>query len=218
MKDQSWFDISIPLDSRLVIWPGDPPLKTWLAGQIDPLSGSTSNITAASLSLHSGTHIDAPCHYIQGGKGVEEIPLQACLGPARLLFHAPDRHITAKDLESMNLEGVERILLGTTNADRLRSSQFSDDYVALLPDAASWLAERGFRLVGIDYLSIGPPGPPGDEVHRILLEAGVVILEGIVPEGLEPGDYELAALPLLVPGSDGAPARAAVRPLGSLGL
>ena len=145
---------------------------------------------------------------------MEQIPLQACLGPARLLVHAPDRHITARDLDSMDLEGVERVLLGTTNAGRLRASRFSGDYVALLPDAASWLVERGIRLVGIDYLSIGPPGPPGDEVHRILLGAGVVILEGIVLEGLEPGEYELAALPLLVPGSDGAPVRAAVRPLG----
>jgi arylformamidase len=211
-----WIDVSRPLDPRrLLVWPGDPPLEISLLARLDPrpAAGSPYNITVARLCLHSGTHIDAPRHAVPGGKGAEEIPLGACAGPARLVRHVPDRHIGRADLAGRDLRGVERLLLATTNAARAESDGFREDYVALLPDAARFLVETGVRLVGIDYLSIGPRGREGEEVHRILLQAEVVVLEGLVLKGLEPGDYELVAFPLAFVGSDGAPVRAALRPL-----
>jgi len=216
MAEGRWIDVSRPLDpARLLVWPGDPPLRAWLVSRIDPHSsgGSSANVTAASLSLHSGTHIDAPRHYIPGGKAAEEIPLEACIGPARLLHHAPRRHLTASDLAAQLIAGARRILLRTSSTGATQS-RFAEDYLALLPQAARRLVEEGIRLVGIDSPSIGPPGPEGEETHRILLEAEVVVLEGLVLEGLPAGDYELVALPVAVWGSDGAPVRAAVRPLG----
>jgi arylformamidase len=134
------------------------------------------------------------------------------VGPARLVRHLPDRHLEAADLAAVGIEKVERLLLATTNGARLRDPWFHPDYVALRSDAARRLVDAGIRLVGIDYLSIGPMGPEGEEVHRILLEAGVVVLEGLVLESLPPGDYDLIALPLAVRGSDGAPVRAVLRP------
>lgn len=229
MNISGWMDISRPLEpGKTVVWPGDLPFSTWLTATMDPgpdpsgteagspegASGrprSPANVTAACLSLHTGTHIDAPRHFIPGGKGIDGIPIEACIGPARLIHHSLDRPIHAADIGGMPLEGAERVLFRTTNAARGRRPEFAEDYVALLPEAARVLVRKGIRLVGIDYLSVGPPGPPGDEVHRILLGAEVVILEGLILEGLEPGDYDLVALPLSVPGSDGAPVRAALR-------
>jgi len=215
-RETGWIDVSVPLDpGRLVVWPGDPPLRTWLVAGIDPdpRAGSPANVSAASLCLHAGTHLDAPCHYLPGGPAVEAIPLETCVGRARLVRHPHDRHLEAADLASLGLEGVERLLLATTNGARSKDARFHPDYVALRSDAARWVVGAGIRLVGIDYLSIGPLGPEGEEVHRILLEAGVVVLEGLVLADLPAGDYELIALPLAVKGSDGGPVRAAVRPL-----
>lgn len=208
-----WLDVTKPLDpARLEVWPGDPPLRSWLVSRIDPGSpeGGSANVTAASLSLHSGTHIDAPCHFIPGGKAAEEIPIEACIGPARLVRHAHLRHLTAADLEAQQARGCPRLIIAAAAAGAVPSLE---RYHALLPGAARWLVKEGVRLVGIDSPSIGPPGPEGEEVHRILLAAEVVVLEGLVLSGLAPGDYELAALPLAIRGSDGAPVRAAMRPL-----
>ena len=209
-----WIDVSRPLEpGKLPAWPGDPAPSIWLADRIDPARGSHSNVSAASFCLHWGTHIDAPRHYFAEGRAIEGISLDRCIGPARVIHHIPPRNLTAADLDRAGLDGVERLLIRTASSAWPPEAIFRPEYPALLPDAARSLVDRKVLLVGIDYLSIGPPGPAGDEVHRILLGAGVVILEGLLLGEVEPGDYEMVAMPLLVPGSDGAPVRAVIRPM-----
>jgi arylformamidase len=214
MKSGPWTDVSRPLEpGKLPVWPGDPTPSIWLADRIDPARGGHSNVSAASFCLHWGTHVDAPRHFFAEGRAIENISLERCIGPARVIHHFPERNLSAADLDRAGLDGVERLLIRTACSAWPSDGVFRPDYPSLLPDAARFLVERKIRLVGIDYLSIGPPGPPGDEVHRILLGAEVVILEGLLLREIEPGDYEMVALPLLVSGSDGAPVRAVIRPV-----
>ncbi|MGD0014564.1 MAG: cyclase family protein, partial [Bryobacteraceae bacterium] len=213
MKNTSaWIDISVPLHPAMVVWPGDAPPRFERVAAI--ALGAPNNTTAASFCLHTGTHVDAPLHCLEGGAGVERMPLEATIGPARIIGIRTRRAITAADLQAHRIRRGERILFKTHNSALWRSAEFSRDYVHLAKDAAELLAARGVRTVGIDYLSIGAPNEEGGAVHRILLRAGVWIIEGLDLSRIPPGRYELVCLPLRVPGADGAPARAAVRRAG----
>lgn len=213
MKNTSaWLDISVPLHPAMLVWPGDPPPRFERVTAI--ALGEPNNTTAASFCLHTGTHVDAPLHCLEGGAGVERMPLEAMIGPARIIGLRARRAITAADLKAHRIRRGERILFKTRNSALWRSAEFSRDYVHLAKDAAELLAARGVRTGGIDYLSIGAPNEEGGAVHRILLGTGVWIIEGLDLSRLAPGRYELVCLPLRVPGADGAPARAAVRRAG----
>jgi arylformamidase len=202
-------DVTAPLREDLPTWPGEEGLRRRLVK--DWSRGDTSSVSHLSLGAHTGTHVDAPAHFLEGGGGIDTLPPDALVGPAVVArLEGVGKTIGAVDLEAAVPEGVERLLLKTRNSGwSAADTSFREDFVALDPSAAEWCLSRGLRLVGIDYLSIEPfgSGRHGHPVHRVLLGAQVVIVEGLDLVGVEPGSYVVAALPLAVPGSDGAPAR-----------
>jgi arylformamidase len=206
------FDISRPLDARMPGWPGETPFhreqKTSVA------AGDAAIVSNLTGCAHTGTHVDAPAHFIDGGAGLAELPLEPWIGPCRVVRHEEDRDVTGADLDGWGLDGVERLLLSTPNAARWEDAPaFREDYLAIDAGAARWVVERGIKLIGIDYLSIETFEGGDFPVHRTLLGAGVAILEGVRLEHVEPGDYELIALPLPVSDGDGSPVRAILRTL-----
>ena len=201
------YDVTVPLRPDMPTYPGEP------APRLEPLKliakGNSANVTAVSFGAHSGTHVDAPHHFIDGAATIDQLPLEALVGPARVLELTGVERITAAHLESSTLPaGSQRLLLKTRNSRLWSDSQFHSDFVHITPDAAHWLVDHGYRLVGIDYLSIEQFRSPTHEVHKTLLAAGVVILEGLDLRQVPPGDYFLIFLPLRLVGGDGAPARA----------
>ncbi len=197
----------------MLTYEGDPPVVCKPFSAVQRGRPDTCSVTELSLSSHSGTHVDAPCHFVLGGAGVDEVPLSDLCGPARVvdLTKGP-RTIDAETLESLSLDGVERLLLKTSNGDLL-DEPFTTDYAHLGLSGATWVRDHGLRLVGIDYLSVEAPGSSGFPVHHTLLEAEppVIIVEGLDLRPVEAGDYDLCVLPLCLAGGDGAPARAMVR-------
>ncbi len=210
---RAWIDISRPLGSGTVVWPGDPPVRV---ERISTLAGGgESNLSVISTCLHAGTHVDSPLHVLEGGLSVASMPLDALVGPARVIATHGLKAIQARELQPLRIRRGERVLFKTRGSGRRwRAPDFCPDYVYLAPDAAALLAEREVRAVGIDYLSIGARGEEGCEVHRVLLRAGVWIIEGLDLAPARPGRYDLICLPLKVLGADGAPARAILRPRG----
>jgi arylformamidase len=206
-----WIDISVPLRSGMVVWPGDPPVRI---ERISALAeGAVANVSAVSMGMHTGTHVDAPLHFLDDGPGMAEMPLDALTGPARVIRIRNPRAIGARDIERLRIRRGERILFKTRNSARCwRAKRFCDDYVHLARDAAACLVRHGIRAVGIDYLSIGAPNEAGYLVHRMLLGAGIWIVEGLDLSSAPPGRCDLVCLPLKAPGADGAPARAMLRP------
>jgi arylformamidase len=192
-------DVSVPLRPGMVVWEGDPLVSFHRAASLE--AGDVANITTLELGSHSGTHVDAPLHFLSDGAGVDRLPLEALVGPALVVsLEHVEGLVTAADLDFP--AGTERLLLKTSNSRLWESDEFVADHVTVAPDAARLLVDRDVRLVGIDYLSIGSP-----ETHRILLGAGVVALEGLDLRAVEPGSYQLVALPLRLVDVDGAPAR-----------
>jgi arylformamidase len=190
-------DISVPLREGMVTYPGDPVVRLERAASI--ADGDVVNLTRLDFGLHSGTHVDAPVHFIDDGTGVDEIPLDALVGPCHVV-EVPD--LSASSVATAP-EGAERVLFKTPNSELWSRDEFSEDFAMLDGAAATLLVERGVRLVGVDYLSVGD-----EAAHRALLGAGVVPVEGLDLRGVEPGRYELVCLPIHIVGADGAPARA----------
>ena len=208
----AWIDVTVPIRSGMVVFEGDPPVR--LERTADMASGAVANVSRLDFGVHTGTHMDAPVHFIPGAPGAEAIPIDAMLGRAAVIdatHLAGD--IDAAALASLDMpDGIDRIVLKTANSRLWEQASFSRDFIGITEDAARELVRRGTRLVGIDYLSIAPFGNPAP-THVALLEAGVVILEGLDLRRVGAGLYELVCLPLLIPGSDGAPTRALLRPL-----
>jgi arylformamidase len=170
--------------------------------------GDSANVTALSLGSHTGTHVDAPHHFLDGRSTVEAMALEALVGPADVIELTEKRHITAGDLEAASIpDGTNRLLFKTPNSRFWNDDKFHQDFVGLTGDAAQWLVDRGFVLAGIDYLSIERFGSPEHEVHKTLLAANVIIVEGLDLRAVPPGTYTIACAPLKVVGADGAPAR-----------
>lgn len=207
-------DVSIPLTQGMLHFPGEPGPTYDLVKALG--RGDPADVSSVTMAVHSGTHVDAPCHFIPGAGGVDSIPPDACIGPCRVLEIPGDPHVSADALEAVvGAAWPERILLRTRNSSRQtpcwNQGSFTEDFAALAPDAAALMVERGVRLVGIDYLSMEPFGVVEPTTHLTLLGAGVVILEGLDLRRVDPGDYELICLPALMPGLDGAPARTMLR-------
>ncbi len=199
------YDVSLAIYSGMLVWPGNPPVKLEDVRAI--AKGGSSNISRLSLGSHTATHIDAPRHFIDGAAGVDAIDNNVLLGPARL-FCLPDvNRIDRRLLEGLDLDGVSRLLLSSGNSIRLRKQEFDRGYGYLTEDGAEYLVGRNIKLVGVDYLSIEEYKNPGNPVHKILLAAAIVIVEGLDLEGVPPGNYELICLPLKIKNGDGAPAR-----------
>jgi len=201
-------DITVSLSAELPIYPEDPPIVITPWNSIS--GGDSCNLSQISLSTHSGTHIDAPRHFIDSGASVDAVPLGALLGNALVVEIPGVKEIGRHDLERLRIKGAERVLLKTDNSKLWKQTGFVKEYVALSVEAARYLVEAGVKLVGIDYLSVESFEGNG-EVHRLLLENGVVILEGVTLADVAPGEYELICLPLKIKGGDGAPVRALLR-------
>ena len=208
---QRVYDVTVPLSSSLPAWPGEPRFEAQRIQRIE--DGHPANVTRITASVHSGTHVDAPRHFLDDGAAVDELPLEALIGPARVVGIGDPRAITAAELRRHRFRRGERVLFRTRNSERPWPGRpFTRRFVAVTLDAAKLLAARGVSTVGVDYVSVGVPGPEGNEVHRILGRAGICVIEGLRLAGVRPGRYDLCCLPLRIPGGDGAPARAALRP------
>jgi len=200
------YDVSVPLRPGMPTYAGEPGPALDFQKLI--ARGDSANVSVLSLGSHTGTHVDAPHHFLDGQSTVEAIVLDALIGPVRVVEHAEARHITAADLAAASIPtGTTRLLLKTPNGDFWDHDDFHTDFVGLTGDAARWLANRGFVLVGIDYLSIERFRSPDHKVHKTLLEAGVIIVEGLDLRKVPAGDYTIACAPLKVVGAEGAPAR-----------
>lgn len=202
------YDISLTISPTLPVWPGDPPVKMTQTENMD--SGAEYNLTRLDISAHTGTHVDAPHHFLNDGRTVETLPLDLLTGPCYVV-QLPDEinEINAETLERMSLPmGMPRILFGTRNSKLWAQgqNQFKEDFVAISEDGAEWLVAYGIKLVGVDYLSVAPYS---DSVptHQVLLRAGVIALEGVNLSQVPRGFYDLYCLPLKLAGADGAPAR-----------
>lgn len=196
-------DISIPLSEKTIVYPGNPKIEI----KEIKSEASKSIISKITSGSHNGTHIDAPRHAIEEGKSIDMMPLDVFMGPCRVIDCTRDVGSVLKDTLELNaiFEG-ERILLKTTNSLR-GYSEFYHDFVYLSSDGASYLAEVGVTLVGIDYLSIKQKGSTDNRPHTVLLEQDIPIIEGIDLSKVEPGNYKIIAFPLKYMDIDGAPAR-----------
>jgi arylformamidase len=203
-----FIDISVTVDDRVPLWPGDPPVEVASFLQIG--RGDAVNASRVSCSVHTGTHVDAPCHHFKGGVGVDALPLGILIGPAVVVDARGLARVGRGDLEARGVgPGVDRLLLKTDNSALWAGrTRFHPDFVALCRDAAAWLVDLGVKLVGIDYLSVERFGAREPVVHRALLGAGIVILEGLDLGPVAAGAYRLICLPIKLGGLDGAPARA----------
>ncbi len=203
------YDISVPLRSGGVVYPGNPAIS--ITAQQAISQGAGANVSRIDFGSHSGTHVDAPKHFFDDGVGVDTLPLDVLMGPARLIAFADTvMSIGEADLRAHDLKGVTRLLMRTRNSAWLASgtTEFHPDYTYLAPDGAAYLVSLGVRLVGVDYLSVEQFHSGHHRTHRTLLGAQVVIVEGLVLGEPAPGDYELRCLPLRLAGLDGGPARA----------
>lgn len=203
------YDISLTISPSLPVWPGDPPVKMPQTESMD--TGAEYNLTRLDISAHTGTHVDAPHHFLNDGRTVENLPLDVLTGPCYVI-QLPDDidEISAENLERMSLPtNIPRILFGTRNSKLWAKgvTEFQENFVAISEDGAKWLVEHGYKLIGVDYLSVAPYS---DSVptHQVLLRAGIIALEGINLSQVPRGFYDLYCLPLKLAGADGAPARA----------
>ena len=193
-------DISLSIDAGMAVWPGDPPVLVEPVSRVE--AGDIAAVSRLALGTHTGTHVDPPAHFLAGGATVDELPLDVLVGPAVVADLTGGGPVDSARLAALDLpEGTVRVLLKTSAAGGL-----------VTPDGAAWLVERGLQLVGVDTLSIEPPSDDYP-VHRLLLGASVIIVEGLDLSAAAPGRYQLACLPLRIAGGDGAPARAVLLPL-----
>lgn len=201
-----FIDVSMELGRGMPSYPGDTP---FMRKELRSISmGDDLVLSEITMGSHSGTHVDAPSHFLEEGETVDELPLDAFSGPAKVLdLTVASAAIGREDLASARISGGDIALLKTRNSMSLKEP-FRRDYVYLTKEGASSLLEAGVKAVGIDYLSVEGFQAEGFPVHRLLLGAGVGIIEGLDLSRVEAGDYFLLCLPLKVRGGEGSPARA----------
>jgi arylformamidase len=202
-------DVSVPLDAALASYPGNTPYS------LEPIKrlarGDSSNVSTLHMSAHSGTHVDAPRHFFDQAPGAEGLPLEMLCGRARVIELTTRKAITAEDLAQRDLSEDVRVLIKTHNSRLWGSPEFHQDFIGVAESGARYLVEHGIKVVGVDYLSVEAFKTPGAPAHHVLLGGGTIVIEGLNLRDIEPGIYDLLCLPLLVVGSDGAPARVVLR-------
>ena len=213
LSARGWVDVTATLDpSTTPVYEGDAPMKFDFLKNMQ--RGDNFTLSVYSMGAHSGTHIDAPMHFIRTGAPVDQIPLAPLIGSARVV-DIPDsvQAIDAAELNRHEWKGSTRVLFRTRSSARgwMDSATFHRDFAYIAPDAAQQLADAGVVLVGVDYISAEQFGAPAPRTHQILLGRGIPIVEGLDLRPVQAGDYELIVLPLRVRGHEGAPARAIVR-------
>lgn len=212
MADE-WIDVSVPLHTGMVHWPDNPPVS--IERELNMDRGDVCNVSKMSMGVHTGTHMDAPIHFIHGGIGIDQMPLTASIGRARVIEIGDTVSIKPGELAGHDIQRGERILFKTRNSARCwQSDDFVEDFVYIAHEAAQYLAALGVQTVGVDYLSVGGSHVDGPETHQALLGGGVWIIEGLNLSQVEPGIYDLICLPLRIVGGDGAPSRAIIRWVG----
>ena len=212
-KSSHWIDVTATLDPATTpVYAGDAPLKFDFLK--DMRKGDALTLSAYSLGAHSGTHIDAPMHFVRDGAPIDRVSLEPLIGPARVI-DIPDnvQAIDAAELNRHKWKGAQRVIFRTRSSLHgwMSSPTFHRDFAYIAPDAAQMLADAGVRLVGIDYISAEQFGAPAPRTHRILLGKGIPIVEGLALGAVRPGDYDLIVLPIKVGGHEAAPARAVLR-------
>jgi len=213
MPATGWIDATAMLDPATTpVYEGDAPMRFEFLK--DMRKGDPLTLSAYSMGAHSGTHIDAPMHFVSGAASVDRVSLELLIGPARVI-DIPDsvQAIDAAELHRHDWRGAPRLLFRTRSSLRgwMQSPTFHRDFAYIAPDAAQLLVDAGVQLVGIDYLSAERFGAPEPKAHRILLGKGIPIVEGLALANVAAGDYDLIVLPIKVAGHEGAPARAVLR-------
>ena len=212
MNNLHWIDISVPLRNAMVHWPGDPEVQIKRVQDVD--NGDSHTLSQISMGSHTGTHMDAPLHFIKKGTSIDRLPLETTIGRARVIEIQDTESIKPQELSGHGIRRAERILFKTRNSSRVwRTNVFTENFVFISNEAARFLVRRGVSVIGIDYLSVGGFKHEGGEVHRTLLQAGIWIIEGLDLSLVRPGRYDLICLPLKLEHADGAPARALLRPV-----
>jgi arylformamidase len=201
------YDVSLPITNTMVVWPSDPPVVLTPKAHLSRDKSHTVRLTAIEMGSHTGTHIDAPYHFVDHGKKLHEIPMEQLVGTASVVEFRNVRSIGRRELETLDWLGVERVLFKTDNSRHWQDVRFHEEFVYLEPEGAEFLVEHGIRLVGIDYLSIDKYKSEAHPTHFVLLTRNIVILEGLNLAKVPAGRYRLAALPLNLHEADGAPAR-----------
>lgn len=201
-------DITRTIDNGMPVWPGDPEVRLEWLSQIS--EGGAVNLTSIHMCAHAGTHIDMPSHFLEQAQNLDALDLGVLIGTARVISVPADiRTINETFLKQIPFEGLERVLFKTSNGalDKADLKLFDEDFVALDASGARFVAATGCKLVGIDAMSVAIFDDP-EGGHLPLLEAGMVVLEGLCLDEVEPGDYQLIALPLKLGGREGSPVRA----------
>lgn len=208
-KKNEWIDISVAVKSGMACWPGDPAVCITRLQNMD--KGDSTNVSLISMGSHTGTHIDAPYHFFSRGMSSDKIPVDAFMGPVRVLAIRNKQHITVEELKQNKIKRNERIIFKTKNSLFWKYKGFQKNFVSLTQESAEYLVSCRVSLVGVDYLSVSGYHDDGAKIHTSLLGTGIWILEGLYLSGVIPGNYDLICLPLKILNSDGAPARAIVR-------
>jgi arylformamidase len=210
-SSSGWIDVTAVLSNDSVVWPGNRPVLAEKTSKIG-VGGSESNSTQIALNVHTGTHMDAPLHFVEHGNDIMRTDIDALIGHAKIFHIKDDIKITYNEIKDLPIEQGDRILFRTRNSDvDWETAQFMEDYVYLSPEAARFLVEKEVRTIGVDYLSVAEYGNAA-EVHKVLLNAPVHIIEGLRLNNVEPGDYEMICLPMKIKDADGAPARVVIKP------
>jgi arylformamidase len=212
---KGWYDITVPLKQGMIILPIDP-LAPKIYRYSDVNLGAKVTMTMLEIISHTGTHIDAPLHFIPGGSTITDMPLDATIGPARVIEIKDQHRIKVSELEKHNIKKGERLLFKTCNSPAsYEGPKFLEDYVYFDNDAAEYLAKKGIRLVGLDFITIGDfkNEESVNNTHKTFLNAGIYILEDCALGDVPAGDYELLCMPLRLFHGDAAPCRAILRPL-----
>jgi len=200
-------DVTVPITNSMPVWPGDPQVRLSPKSHLSRDKSHTVKLTAIEMGSHTGTHVDAPYHFVEGGKRLHEIPLEQLTGKATVFEIAGVRSIGLGDLEHLKWDGIERVLFKTDNSKHWQDGKFYEEFIYLEPDGAEFLVQRGIQLVGIDYLSIDKFKSEKHPTHFALLTRDIVILEGLNLSKVPAGEYTLFALPLNLQDADGAPSR-----------
>ena len=208
-----WIDVTAPVDARTTpVYPGDAPIKLEFLQNLE--TGGKLTLSAFYLGAHTGTHVDAPMHFIKGGASLDQIPLERFIGTVRVIDCSPGAlAIDAAELNRHEWRGAKRIFFRTRNSRSgwMTDPAFHEDFTYVAPDAAQLLADAGVELVGIDYISMEQFGAPEPKTHRILLGRNIPIVEGLLLRDVQPGEYELMLLPARIMGHEAAPVRALLK-------
>lgn len=209
MIENSYIDISYHINNKMAIYPNNPEVNLEKVSDIS--AGNKTNVTRICLGSHTGTHIDAPSHFLRDGLTIDQIPLDRLNGKAKVIDATNRNEIDVYFLRSLNIEKDDILLLKTDNSYCWSCDRILDDYVSLSYDAAEYLVQKKIKLVGVDYLSVERPKIKrsiGISVHKILLEKNVLICEGLNLKVAVEGDYDFLCFPLCIDGLDGCPVRA----------